>query len=66
MSHYHLNQDNYSEQEIAEVKKIAMIDTKLAILIELIEPIEMIEDHDLKFDLETKIANKISRLVDKI
>ena len=66
MSQYHIHPDSYNEEEIVEIKKMALIDTKLSILIDLIEPVEMLEDADLKFDLETKIAGKISRLVDKI
>jgi hypothetical protein len=66
MSQFHIHPDNYNEEEIVEIKKIALLDTKLAMLVDLIEPIELLEDADLKFDLETKIAGKISRLVDKI
>jgi hypothetical protein len=66
MSQFHIHPDNYTEEEIFEIKKIALIDTKLVMLADLIEPLELLQDADLRVDLETKIANKISRLVDKI
>jgi hypothetical protein len=66
MSSYHIHPDNYSEDEILEIKKVAFIDTKLSILETTLESLELIEDKDLRFDLESKIAAKIGRLLDKI
>ena len=66
MSSYHIHPDNYSEEEISEIKKVAFIDTKLSILETTLESLELIEDKDLRFDLESKIAAKIGRLLDKI
>ena len=66
MTQYSVNPEYYSEEEIAEIKRIGILDTKIAILMDILDPIQVLMDQELKFDLETKISQKIGRLIDKV
>jgi hypothetical protein len=66
MTQYSVNPEYYSEEEITEIKRIGILDTKIAILMDILDPIQVLMDQELKFDLETKISQKIGRLIDKV
>lgn len=63
---YHIHPDNYNPDELTEFKRIASLDVKIAMLSDLIEPVQVLPDSDIKTDLEEKIIQKLGRLVDKI
>jgi hypothetical protein len=63
---YHIHPDNYNPEELIEFKRMAALDVKIAILSDLIEPVQALPESDIKADLEEKIIYKIGRLVDKI
>lgn len=66
MIQFNVHPDNYSEEEIVEIKRVAMIDNKIGMLIDTLEAIKELADDDLKLDLECKISQKLSRLIDKV
>lgn len=66
MIQFNVHPDNYSEEEIVEIKRVAMIDNKIGMLIDTLEAIKELADDDSKLDLECKISQKLSRLIDKV
>ena len=64
MAQFYINPDNYSEHEIAEIKDFCLIEAKVEILLDTLGAIQVLSE--AKFDLEDKIVNKLSRLLDKV
>jgi hypothetical protein len=63
---YHIHPENYNPEELAEFKRIASLDVKIAILSDLIDPVGALPDSEIKTDLEEKIMHKLGRLIDKV
>lgn len=63
---YHIHPDNYNNEELTEFKRVAALDVKIAILSDLIDPVQALPDSDIKADLEEKIIQKLGRLIDKV
>jgi hypothetical protein len=58
------NYNIYTEQDLYEIKKISMIGNKLDILLDSLDAIQVLSE--AKFDIENKIVEKISKLIDLV
>jgi len=54
----------YSEEDLYEIKRISMISNKLEILLDSLEVIQVL--NEAKFDIESKIVYKLSKLIDLV
>lgn len=61
MAQFYINPDNYSEEEIAEIKDFCITEAKIDVLLGTLESIQVLNES--KFDLEDKIVNKLNKLI---
>lgn len=52
----------YSEEDLYEIKRISMLSNKLNILLDSLEAIQVL--NEVRFDIENKIVDKLSNLID--
>ncbi len=64
MAQFYLNPDSYSEDEIEDIKMFTITEGKIQVLLDTIEAIQPLGES--KFDLEFKITEKLSRLIDRL
>ncbi len=64
MAQFYLNPDSYSEEEIEDIKMFTITEGKIQVLLDTIEAIQPLGES--KFDLEFKITEKLSRLIDRL
>jgi hypothetical protein len=64
MAQFYLSPDAYSDEEIEEIKLYTITEGKISILLDTIEAIQPLCES--KFDLESKIIEKLSRLIDNL
>jgi hypothetical protein len=64
MAQFYINPENYSEDEISEIKNFCLIEAKIDTLLNTLESIQVLSES--KFDLENKIVNKLNRLISDI
>ena len=64
MAQFYINPDNYSEEEIIEIKDFCIIEAKVELLLDSLTSIQVLNES--KFDLEDKIVHKLNILLSKI
>jgi hypothetical protein len=64
MAQFYLNPDSYSDEEIEDIKMFTITEGKIQVLLDTIEAIQPLGES--KFDLEFKITEKLSRLIDNL
>ncbi len=64
MAQFYINPENYSEEEISEIKSFCLIEAKIDTLLTTLESIQVLNES--KFDLEDKIVGKLNRLINDI
>jgi len=58
------NYNIYTEKDLHEIKRISMLGSKLEILLESLDAIQVL--NEAKFDIEEKIVVKLSKLIDLV
>lgn len=54
----------YTEEDLYEIKRISMLSNKLDILLDSLDAIQVL--NEAKFDVENKIVDKLSKLIDSL
>lgn len=61
MAQFYINPENYSEEEIAEIKEFCLVEAKIESLLSVLDSIQVLSES--KFDLEDKIVVKLDKLI---
>lgn len=64
MAQFYINPENYTEEEIAEIKQFCLVEAKIETLLGTLDAIQVLSES--KFDLEDKIVSKLDRLIDTL
>jgi hypothetical protein len=64
MAQFYINPENYSDDEIAEIKQFCLVEAKVETLLGTLEAIQVLSES--KFDLEDKIVSKLNKLISTI
>jgi hypothetical protein len=64
MAQFYINPENYTDEEIAEIKQFCLVEAKIETLLGTLEAIQVLSES--KFDLEDKIVTKLDRLINTL
>lgn len=64
MAQFYLNPESYTDEEIEDIKLYTITEGKIQVLLDTIEAIQPLGE--AKFDLESKIVDKLDSLISRL